>query len=31
MIKFLAIQVKLGKITIEQIQERYREDVKKKN
>ena len=30
MIKFLAIQVKLGKITIEQIPERYREDVKKR-
>lgn len=31
MVKFLAIQVKLGKITIEQIPERYQEDVKKKN
>lgn len=29
MIKFLAIQVKLGKITVEQIPERYREAVRK--
>ena len=29
MVKFLAIQVKLGKITIEKILERYREAVKK--
>lgn len=29
MVKFLAIQVKLGKITIEQIPDRYREAVKK--
>lgn len=29
MVKFLAIQVKLGKITIEQIPERYRDNVKK--
>ena len=29
MVKFLAIKVKLGKITIEQIPERYREAVKK--
>ena len=29
MVKFFAIQVKLGKITIEQIPEKYREDVKK--
>ena len=29
MIKFLAIQVKLGKITIEQVPERYREAVRK--
>lgn len=29
MIKFLAIQVKLGKISLEQIPEKYREDVKK--
>ena len=28
-VKFLAIQVKLGKITIEQIPERYREAVRK--
>lgn len=28
-VKFLAIQVKLGKITIEQIPERYRDAVKK--
>ena len=28
-VKFLVIQVKLGKITIEQIPERYREAVKK--
>lgn len=30
MVKFLAFQVKLGKITIEQIPDRYREAVKKK-
>ena len=29
MVKFLAIQVKLGKITIEQVPDRYREYVKK--
>lgn len=29
MVKFLAIQVKLGKITIEQIPERYRNNVSK--
>ena len=29
MVKFLAIQVKLWKITIEQIPERYREAVRK--
>lgn len=29
MVKFLVIQVKLGKITIEQIPERYREAVRK--
>ena len=29
MIKFLAIQVKLGKITIEQVPERYREAVRR--
>lgn len=29
-VKFLAIQVKLRKITIEQIPDRYREDVKKR-
>lgn len=29
MVKFLAIQVKLGKITIEQIPDRYRNDVSK--
>lgn len=29
MVKFLVIQVKLGKITIEQITERYREAVRK--
>ena len=29
MVKFLAIQVKLGRITIDQIPEKYREDVKK--
>lgn len=29
MVKFLAIQVKLGKITIEQVPERYREAVRK--
>lgn len=29
MIKFLAIQIKLGKISLEQIPEKYREDVKK--
>lgn len=29
MVKFLAIQVKLGKITIEKIPERYREAVRK--
>ena len=29
MVKFLAIKVKLGKITIEQIPERYREAVRK--
>lgn len=29
MVKFLAIQVKLGRITVYQIPERYREDVKK--
>lgn len=29
MVKFLAIQIKLGKITIEQIPERYRNDVSK--
>ena len=29
MVKFLAIQVRLGKITIDQIPERYQEDVKK--
>lgn len=29
MVKFLAIQVKLGKITLEQIPERYRNDVSK--
>jgi hypothetical protein len=28
-VKFLAIKVKLGKITIEQIPERYREAVRK--
>lgn len=29
MVKFLVIQVKLGKITIEQVPERYREAVRK--
>lgn len=29
MIKFLAIQIKLGKISLEQIPEKYREDVRK--
>ena len=29
MVKFLAIQVKLGKITIEQVPEKYRDVVKK--
>lgn len=29
MVKFLAIQVKLGKITIEQVPDRYRDNVKK--
>nr|DAH51769.1 MAG TPA: Protein of unknown function (DUF3283) [Caudoviricetes sp.] len=29
MVKFLAIQVRLGKITIEQVPERYREAVRK--
>lgn len=29
MVKFLAIQVKLGRITIEQVPERYREAVRK--
>lgn len=29
MVKFLVIQVKLGKITVEQIPERYREAVRK--
>lgn len=28
MIKFLVLQVKMGKITLEQIPERYREEVK---
>lgn len=28
-VKFLAIQVKMGKITVEQIPERYRKAVKK--
>lgn len=29
MIKFLVIQIKLGKITIEQVPEKYRADVEK--
>lgn len=29
MIKFLAMQVKLGKITLENVPEKYRESVKK--
>ena len=29
MIRFLALQIRLGKITLEQIPEKYREDVKK--
>lgn len=29
MIKFLVIQIKLGKISLEQIPEKYREDVRK--
>lgn len=30
MIKFLVLQVKMGKITLEQVPERYREEVQKR-
>lgn len=30
MIDFLVIQIKLGKITLEQVPEKYREEVKEK-
>ena len=30
MIEFLVIQIKLGKITLEQVPEKYREQVKEK-
>jgi hypothetical protein len=29
MVKFLVMQIRLGKITLEQIPERYKEEVKK--